>query len=151
MADQPILELKNVHSSYGNIKALKGVSLKVYPGEIVAIIGANGAGKSTALMAISCVIPIDAGEIWYNGQPIHGTAAETLPKAGLCQVPEGRRIFPRLTVNENLTLGAGAVGYLAESMHGAGSPMAQRIMLGRLANLEQKEKLAERIAGVSRN
>jgi branched-chain amino acid transport system ATP-binding protein len=106
MADQPILELKNVHSSYGNIKALKGVSLKVFPGEIVAIIGANGAGKSTALMAISCVIPIDAGEIRYKGQPIHGTAAETLPKAGLCQVPEGRRIFPRLTVNENLTLGA---------------------------------------------
>ncbi len=106
MADQPILELKNVYSSYGNIKALKGVSLKVFPGEIVAIIGANGAGKSTTLMTTCCVIPIDRGEIWYNGQPIHGTAAENLPEAGLCQVPEGRRIFPRLTVDENLTLGA---------------------------------------------
>ncbi|MGD9369101.1 MAG: ABC transporter ATP-binding protein [Desulfobacteraceae bacterium] len=106
MADQPILELKNVYSSYGNIKALKGVSLKVFPGEIVAIIGANGAGKSTTLMTTCCVIPIDRGEIWYNGQPIHGTAAEGLPKAGLCQVPEGRRIFPRLSVDENLTLGA---------------------------------------------
>jgi branched-chain amino acid transport system ATP-binding protein len=106
MADQPILELKNVYSSYGNIKALKGVSLKVFPGEIVAIIGANGAGKSTTLMTTCCVIPIDQGEIWYNGKPIHGTAAENLPEAGLCQVPEGRRIFPRLTVDENLTLGA---------------------------------------------
>jgi branched-chain amino acid transport system ATP-binding protein len=106
MADQPILELKNVYSSYGNIKALKGVSLKVFPGEIVAIIGANGAGKSTTLMTTCCVVPIDQGEIWYNGCPIHGTAAEKLPKAGLCQVPEGRRIFPRLTVDENLTLGA---------------------------------------------
>ncbi|MGA6924054.1 MAG: ATP-binding cassette domain-containing protein, partial [Desulfosarcina sp.] len=106
MADQPILELKNVYSSYGSIKALKGISLKVYPGEIVAIIGANGAGKSTTLMATCCVIPIDQGEIWYDGSPIHGTAAEVLPKTGLCQVPEGRRIFPRLTVDENLTLGA---------------------------------------------
>jgi branched-chain amino acid transport system ATP-binding protein len=103
---QPILELKNVHSSYGAIKALKGISLKVFPGEIVAIIGANGAGKSTTLMTTCCVIPIDEGEIWYNGQPIQGTAAERLPAAGLCQVPEGRHIFPRLSVDENLTLGA---------------------------------------------
>jgi len=106
MADQPILELKNVYSSYGSIKALKGISLKVHPGEIVAIIGANGAGKSTTLMTTCCVVPIDKGEILYKGEPIQGTAAEALPKAGLCQVPEGRRIFPRLTVDENLTLGA---------------------------------------------
>jgi branched-chain amino acid transport system ATP-binding protein len=105
MAEQPILELKDVYSSYGSIKALKGISLKVYKGEIVAIIGANGAGKSTTLMTTCCVIPIDQGEIWYNGKPIHGTSAEALPKDGLCQVPEGRRIFPRLTVDENLTLG----------------------------------------------
>jgi branched-chain amino acid transport system ATP-binding protein len=70
MADQPILELKNVYSSYGSIKALKGISLKVYSGEIVAIIGANGAGKSTTLMTTCCVVPIDQGEIWYNGKPI---------------------------------------------------------------------------------
>jgi len=106
MAEQPILELKNVYSSYGSIKALKGISLQVYPGEIVAIIGANGAGKSTTLMCTCCVLPIEAGEIWYNGSAIHGTAAERLPVSGLCQVPEGRRIFPRLTVDENLTLGA---------------------------------------------
>ncbi len=106
MPSEPILELKNVHSSYGSIKALKGISLCVYPGEIVAIIGANGAGKSTTLMTTCCVLPIDKGEILYQGNYIHGMAAEKLPPLGLCQVPEGRRIFPRLTVDENLALGA---------------------------------------------
>lgn len=106
MSDTPILELKNVHTSYGRINALKGISLKVYPGEVVSMIGANGAGKSTTLMAISCIMPLDQGEIFYNGEKISGTSAEALPPKGLCQVPEGRRIFPRLTVNENLELGA---------------------------------------------
>ena len=106
MSAQPILELQNVYSSYGRIKALKGISIKVFPGEIVAMIGANGAGKSTTLMTICGVVPIDKGEIIYNGQSIQGTAAEKLPPMGLCQVPEGRRIFPRLTVEENLELGA---------------------------------------------
>lgn len=106
MPAEPILELKNVYSSYGRIRALKGISLKVFPGEIVAMIGANGAGKSTTLMAICGVVPLDKGEIIYKGNPIHGIAAEKLPPLGLCQVPEGRRIFPRLTVAENLELGA---------------------------------------------
>lgn len=102
----PVLELNNVSSSYGSIKALKGISLKVFPGEIVAMIGANGAGKSTTLMTICSIVAVDSGTIIYNGQPIHGRAPETLPPLGLCQVPEGRRIFPRLTVEENLKLGA---------------------------------------------
>jgi len=106
MSDVPILELKNVYSSYGRIKALKGISLKVFPGEIVAMIGANGAGKSTTLMSICGIVPVEKGEILYNGRPIHGVAAEKLPPMGLCQVPEGRRIFPRLTVEENLEMGA---------------------------------------------
>ncbi len=106
MADQPLLELKNVSASYGNIKALKGISLKVYPGEIVAMIGANGAGKSTTLMVTCGIIPIDEGDILYDGRSIRGVAAEKLPVRGLCQVPEGRRIFPRLTVHENLEMGA---------------------------------------------
>ncbi len=106
MADKPILELTNVSSSYGKIKALKGISLKVFPGEIVAMIGANGAGKSTTLMATCGIVPIDEGDIFYNGASIQGRASETLPPLGLCQVPEGRRIFPRLTVEENLELGA---------------------------------------------
>ena len=103
---EPILELKGVHSSYGRIRALKGISFKVFPGEIVAMIGANGAGKSTTLMATCGIIPIDEGEIIYKGEKINGRAAETLPPMGLCQVPEGRRIFPRLSVAENLALGA---------------------------------------------
>lgn len=102
----PILELKDVHTSYGNIEALKGISLKVLPGEIVTIIGANGAGKSTALMSICGITPLKKGEIFYNGQPIHGKPADSLPQLGLVQVPEGRRIFPRLSVEDNLELGA---------------------------------------------
>jgi branched-chain amino acid transport system ATP-binding protein len=106
MSDQPVLELKNIYSSYGRIKALKGISIQVFPGEIVAMIGANGAGKSTTLMAICGVVPVESGEIIYNGMPIQGMPAEKLPPMGVCQVPEGRRIFPRLTVEENLELGA---------------------------------------------
>ncbi len=106
MSVEPILELQNVHASYGNIKALKGISLKVFPGEVVAIIGANGAGKSTTLMAICGIVPVEEGDIIYQGQSILKTAAEKLPVMGLCQVPEGRRIFPRLSVKENLILGA---------------------------------------------
>ncbi|MBC2706047.1 ABC transporter ATP-binding protein [Desulfobacula sp.] len=106
MSTQPILELKNVHSGYGSIKALKGISLKVMPGEIVAIIGANGAGKSTTLMTICGIVKVEKGEILYQGKVINKVPPEKLPTMGLCQVPEGRRIFPRLTVMENLRLGA---------------------------------------------
>jgi len=106
MSAEPILELKNVHSGYGTIKALKGVSLKVYPGEVVAIIGANGAGKSTTLMTICGIIAAEKGEVFYEGKKINKVSPEKLPTRGLCQVPEGRRIFPRLSVEENLILGA---------------------------------------------
>lgn len=106
MSMQPILELKNVHSGYGSIKALKGISLKVMPGEVVAIIGANGAGKSTTLMTICGIVQVEKGDVYYDGQLINRVSPEKLPTMGLCQVPEGRRIFPRLTVMENLRLGA---------------------------------------------
>ena len=106
MPGDPILELKNVHAGYGSIKALKGISLKVFPGEIVAMIGANGAGKSTTLMVVCGIVPVETGEVVYKGNLINGIAAEKLPTMGLCQIPEGRRIFPRLTVKENLELGA---------------------------------------------
>ncbi len=102
----PILELRNVSAAYGRIVALKGISLKVYPGEVVSIIGANGAGKSTTLMSICGVLPLAGGEILYDGDRIDGLAPDLLPSRGLCQVPEGRRIFPRLTVEENLDMGA---------------------------------------------
>jgi len=103
---KPILELKNVVSAYGRIQALKGISLKVYPGEIVSIIGANGAGKSTTLMTICNIIRAVEGDVLYNGRRINDIGSDILPSMGLCQVPEGRRIFPRLTVMENLDMGA---------------------------------------------
>lgn len=106
MTDRPILELRNVSSSYGKIDALKGISLKVFPGEIVTIIGANGAGKTTTLMTICGIVPLKTGEIYYDGTPIHGWEPDKLAPMGLCQVPEGRRIFPRLKVEDNLEMGA---------------------------------------------
>jgi len=98
--------MKNVISAYGRIQALKGISLKVYDGEIVTIIGANGAGKSTTLMTICNIVNALEGDVLYKGKSIKGISSDTLPKMGLCQVPEGRRIFPRLTVMENLDMGA---------------------------------------------
>ncbi len=106
MSEKPILELKNISSHYGRIQALKSISIKVFPGEIVSIIGANGAGKSTTLMTICNVINASEGDIFYKGERINDVASDILPTMGLCQVPEGRRIFPRLTVLENLDMGA---------------------------------------------
>ncbi len=101
-----LLELKDVKTYYGNIRALKGISLEVEEGEIVCLIGANGAGKSTALMTISGVlIPVE-GDVYYHGRNITGLAPDKIVASGVCQVPEGRMIFPLLTVQENLELGA---------------------------------------------
>lgn len=102
----PLLQLKNIHCYYGNIHALKGVSLEVYSGEIRTLIGANGAGKSTTLMAISAIMRPQKGEVFYQGTSLSGQAPNEIVKAGLCQVPEGRRIFPGLTIQENLEMGA---------------------------------------------
>ncbi len=102
----PLLQLKNIHCYYGNIHALKGVSLEVYSGEIRTLIGANGAGKSTTLMAISAIMRPREGEIFYQGNSLSGRAPDEIVKTGLCQVPEGRRIFPGLSIKENLEMGA---------------------------------------------
>src|SRR5512143_3302677 len=101
-----MLELTDVKASYGPIKALKGISLKVDKGEIVTLLGANGAGKSTTLMTISGVNRAADGEIRYKGERIDGLPAHEIVFKGLCQVPEGRRIFSRLSVRENLDMGA---------------------------------------------
>ena len=101
-----LLEIKDLKVSYGGIEALKGISLQVKQGEIVTLIGANGAGKSTTLRAISGLVPIKSGEIIYNGQRIHGLGPQKIVAQGLCMVPEGRRVFPNLTVLENLKIGA---------------------------------------------
>ena len=103
---EPMVELRNVRSGYGSIEALKGISIKVYEGEIVSIIGANGAGKSSTLMTICNIVKATSGDIFYKGQRINNINSDKLPSMGLCQVPEGRRIFPRLTIEENLDMGA---------------------------------------------
>lgn len=101
-----MLKLQNINTFYGNIQALKGVSITIEKGEIVTLIGANGAGKSTTLMTLSGVVPPRSGEILFRDEPIQNLAPEKIVKMGICQVPEGRRIFPQMTVLENLEMGA---------------------------------------------
>ena len=101
-----MLKLQNVSTYYGNIQALKSIDLEVQEGEIICLIGANGAGKSTTLMSISGIVPPRHGEILFEGTPITGEAPDEIVKRGIIQVPEGRHIFPGLTVQENLDMGA---------------------------------------------
>lgn len=101
-----MLELRSVRTYYGNIQALKGIDLLVNRGEIITLIGANGAGKSTTLMSICGVVPSREGEILFEGEPITGRDPDQIVALGISQVPEGRRIFPHLTVRENLDMGA---------------------------------------------
>ena len=101
-----MLELKKINTFYGNIHALHDISLTVEEGEIITLIGANGAGKSTTLMSISGIVPPRMGEILFEGRPIHEMRPDAIVKLGICQVPEGRHIFPELTVAENLDMGA---------------------------------------------
>jgi branched-chain amino acid transport system ATP-binding protein len=101
-----LLELDNVKTYYGNIRALKGISIQVNEGEIVCLIGGNGAGKSTTLMTISGVLTPEEGDVVYQGQSIVSLRPDNIVQMGICQVPEGRMIFPLLTVMENLDLGA---------------------------------------------
>ncbi len=102
----PLLELENIETFYGNIKALKGIGLSVSEGEIVTLIGANGAGKSTTLMSICGIAPPRNGEIRFRNKPIQQIEPHEIVALGISQVPEGRRIFPLLTVTENLAMGA---------------------------------------------
>ena len=103
-----MLKISNVETFYGKIQALRGVDLDVNDGEIVSLIGSNGAGKSTLLMTISGVNKAKRGNIVFNGKNIENQAPHKIVDMGICQVPEGRRIFSRLTVEENLRLGAHA-------------------------------------------
>ena len=101
-----MLKVSKIQTFYGNIQALKDVSIEIGEGEIVTLIGANGAGKSTTLMSISGVVRPRAGEIFFKGQSIHDMNSNDIVKLGISQAPEGRRIFPYLTVLENLDMGA---------------------------------------------
>jgi branched-chain amino acid transport system ATP-binding protein len=101
-----VLKLEGVRSSYGAIEALKGVDLEVGRGQIVTLIGSNGAGKTTTLMAICGLRPLTAGKITFEGEDLAGLPAEAIVARGVVQVPEGRRIFTRMSVRENLLMGA---------------------------------------------
>ena len=102
----PLLQLDNVHVYYGNIAAVKGLSLRVDQGEIVTLIGSNGAGKSTTLRTISGLLQPRQGSVSLDGAPLRGVTAHGIVRRGIAHSPEGRRIFPRMTVSENLDLGA---------------------------------------------
>jgi len=105
-SDAVVLELRDVHTYYGAIHALKGISLEVREGEIVTMLGANGAGKSTTLRSINGLNRPRRGTIHFQGRDITSTAAHEIVKRGISQSPEGRRLFPRMTVYENLEMGA---------------------------------------------
>lgn len=109
-----MLKLDNIHTYYGSIEALKGISLEINEGEIITLIGANGAGKSTTLMSICGVEKARQGSIYFYENDITHTSVHEIVCMGICQVPEGRRIFPQLTVLENLDMGA----YLRDDREG---------------------------------
>jgi branched-chain amino acid transport system ATP-binding protein len=103
---KPVLLVEEIHTYYGAIEALKGISIEVYEGEIVTLIGSNGAGKTTTLRSISGIVPPRTGKIVYQGRDITGLPGHTVASMGIAHSPEGRRIFPRMTVLENLEMGA---------------------------------------------
>jgi branched-chain amino acid transport system ATP-binding protein len=112
-----MLELVDVHSSYGDSAVLHGVSLNVGPGSIIALLGRNGMGKTTCVHTIVGLIPARSGKISFKGREITGLASYKISPMGLALVPQGRRIFPSLTVRENLTLGMRGKGYTPERMY----------------------------------
>ncbi len=105
-----MLEIRDIHTYYGHIHALQGISIEVQQGEVVTLIGSNGAGKSTTLNSISGLVHPARGEILFNGTKISTTPAHKIVTMGIVQSPEGRRVFPRMTVLENLEMGAFALG-----------------------------------------
>jgi branched-chain amino acid transport system ATP-binding protein len=102
----PVLKVDNIHTFYGAIEALKGITIEVQEGEIVTLIGSNGAGKTTTLRSISGIVPPRTGKIYFEGREIQGLHGHQVAQIGIAHSPEGRRIFPRMTVLENLEMGA---------------------------------------------
>jgi branched-chain amino acid transport system ATP-binding protein len=132
-----LLEIKGLEVHYGGIRAVKGIDLEVDEGELVCLIGANGAGKTSTLKAICRLIPSQATTITYNGLDISASAVHELPRTGLVMVPEGRGIFPQLTVEENLAMGAYA--------RGSGDPEKQYATFPRLR--ERRLQVAGTLSG----
>jgi branched-chain amino acid transport system ATP-binding protein len=132
-----LLEVKALEVHYGGIRAVKGIDLEVAEGELVCLIGANGAGKSSTLKAICRLIPSSAGKIAYAGGDLSRARVHELPRKGLVMVPEGRGVFPQLTVHENLVMGAYA--------RGGGDPEAQYATFPRLK--ERRHQIAGTLSG----
>ena len=130
-----LLKLDDVKTYYGNIRALKGITIEVAEGEIVCLIGANGAGKSTTLMTISGVLVPIEGDVLYEDRSITGVRADDVVQMGICQVPEGRMIFPLLTVMENLDMGA----YLRRDKEGVGRDVEKVFELFPVLRERQKQ------------
>ncbi|HZD67846.1 MAG TPA: ABC transporter ATP-binding protein [Actinomycetes bacterium] len=141
MRDEPILELRNVSTHYGLIAVLREVSLEVYPGEVVCLLGGNASGKSTTLRTIlGMVVPSD-GEVLYQGKPIGGLPTMEIVSRGVTMVPENRRLFSRMTVRENLDLGS----YLRKDKQGVKEDLER--VLGLFPRLE--ERLSQRAGTLS--
>jgi branched-chain amino acid transport system ATP-binding protein len=104
--DEPVLRITNLEASYGPVKAIRGVTLEVARGSIATVLGANGAGKSTILKAISGILVPDKGSVAHDGQEIGGADPAAIVRRGICHVPEGREVFPLLSVRDNLMMGA---------------------------------------------
>ena len=132
-----LLEVKGLEVRYGGIRAVKGIDLEVAQGELVCLIGANGAGKSSTLKAICRLIPSAAQKIAYGGESLAAARVHELPRKGLVLVPEGRGVFPQLTVQENLAMGAYA--------RGGGDPEAQYVTFPRLR--ERRHQIAGTLSG----
>ena len=132
-----MLEVRGLEVHYGGIRAVKGIDLEVAQGELVCLIGANGAGKSTTLKAICRLIASDAATMSYQGSDIRGSRVHELPRKGLVMVPEGRGVFPQLTVHENLAMG----GYA----RGGGDPETQYQRFPRLR--ERRHQIAGTLSG----
>lgn len=120
-----MLEIKDIHTYYGNIHALKGVSLTVSQGEVVTLIGSNGAGKTTTLRTIQGLLRPRSGTVLFEGKPLESLSTEAIVRLGISQSPEGRLIFPRMTVQENLEMGA----YLRNDTLGIKSDMEKALNL----------------------
>jgi branched-chain amino acid transport system ATP-binding protein len=110
VSPEALLHVKDLRGGYGRVEILRGVSLQVHAGEIVALLGSNGAGKSTLNNILSGIVPTWSGHVHFDGRDITGASARSVVQAGLIQVPEGRRVFPNLSVHENLELGSYARG-----------------------------------------
>ena len=114
---EPMLKIQGLHAGYGPIQALRGIDLEVAPGEIMALIGSNGAGKTTLLMTICGIVKPTAGRIWYEGRDITGVQSYHIMNQGVAQVPEGRRIFPHMSVLENLQMGGAGLPAVEFASH----------------------------------